>query len=256
MSELWIEVEGPEGLVAVFNEDEGAGYLSVFEPRTDEIRASVLVYSRAENVLVEERDVEVSWSCDFSKCGVVIWGQMRAVIDLANGQELTKPLHNRASRGITEPAWLRGFEDYLDDYVFVRSRQHYWKRMVERYEQGEAALPDEETPVNTNFIVHERGYARQFGVFEDEGATGYLYLWDGSDEKVLKHIHIYDRRGGLEIAAGDVEVLWSRDKTKLGVAIWGRMRGIIDLVSDKEGRVWLESPETPGIGDPEWLSGF
>jgi len=38
--------------------------------------------------------------------------------------------------------------------------------------------------------------------------------------------------------------------------IWGKMRGIIDLASGGEGRVWMENRDTPGIGDQKWLAGF
>jgi hypothetical protein len=38
--------------------------------------------------------------------------------------------------------------------------------------------------------------------------------------------------------------------------IYGKMRGIIDLNSSAEGRVWMEDIETPGIGDADWLRGF
>ena len=50
--------------------------------------------------------------------------------------------------------------------------------------------------------------------------------------------------------------MWSEDGTKCGVAIWDKMRGIIDVASDREGRVWLENRDTPGIADREWLKGF
>jgi hypothetical protein len=50
--------------------------------------------------------------------------------------------------------------------------------------------------------------------------------------------------------------MWSDSGLKCGVVIWGKMRGIIDLTKDLPGRVWLTGINTPGIDDPEWLSGF
>jgi hypothetical protein len=50
--------------------------------------------------------------------------------------------------------------------------------------------------------------------------------------------------------------MWATGETKCGVAIWGKMRGIIGLSNGGEGRVWMESRDTPGIGDQKWLEGF
>jgi hypothetical protein len=95
-----------------------------------------------------------------------------------------------------------------------------------------------------------------FGVFEDDGETGYLYLYELDGNGIVRHLHIYDRSPKLMVQEQDVRVVWSADFTKVGVLIWGKMRGIIDLASGQEGRVWLESRETPGIDDAEWLKGF
>src|SRR5215467_1970547 len=92
-----------------------------------------------------------------------------------------------------------------------------------------------------------------FGVFEDDGETGYLYLYEPGGREVFHHLHIYDRSPILRVNEQDVKITWSNDFSKCGVQIWGKMRGIINLATGKEGRVWLESPETPGIGDDEWL---
>jgi hypothetical protein len=54
----------------------------------------------------------------------------------------------------------------------------------------------------------------------------------------------------------DVRVVWSQDLQKCGVIIWNQFRGVIDLANDREGRVWLEDRNTPGIGDAMWLDGF
>lgn len=104
-------------------------------------------------------------------------------------------------------------------------------------------------------IVDREGPKGIFGVFEDDGETGYLYIYK-PEEGIQRHLHIYDRVPELNICAEDVRVSWSRDFSKCGVVIWGKMRGIIDLKKGVEGRVWLDSPNSPGIDDPNWLSGF
>jgi len=60
----------------------------------------------------------------------------------------------------------------------------------------------------------------------------------------------------LGVEEGDVRVTWSPDGTKVGVAIWGGMCGIIDMANNQEGRVVLENRETPPISDREWLAVF
>ena len=83
-----------------------------------------------------------------------------------------------------------------------------------------------------------------------------MYVYQPDEKRILRHLHLYDRSADLKVAENDVIVVWSADKSKCGVVIWGKMRGIIDLASGREGRVWIDSRDTPGIGDAEWLAGF
>jgi hypothetical protein len=101
--------------------------------------------------------------------------------------------------------------------------------------------------------VYTSGPNKTFAVFEDYAETGYLYLYSSAEQTVLRFLHVYDR---LDVAPEDVQVMWAAGETKCGVAIWDKMRGIIDLASGGEGRVWMESRDTPGIGDQKWLEGF
>ena len=106
------------------------------------------------------------------------------------------------------------------------------------------------------FVIEAAGRQGVFGVFEDDWDTGYLYLYEPGGREVFGHLHIYDRTPILTVQEGDVRVLWSEDLSKVGVVIWGKMRGIVNLVTGKEGRVWLEDRNTPGINDTGWLKGF
>lgn len=128
--------------------------------------------------------------------------------------------------------------------------------MLKEQKPDARVYPEEETPPETKFIVHAVGPEEQTAVFEDEGETGYLYLYSSREQAVVRYLHIYDRSNKLPVSRDDVQVAWSQDGAKCGVLIWGKMRGIIDVASDREGRVWLESRDTPGIGDREWLEGF
>ena len=107
-----------------------------------------------------------------------------------------------------------------------------------------------------DFLVDCAGPEGLTGVFEDDGETGYLYLYKQESGEILRHLHIYDRSLEVNVKADDVRVLWSNDQKKCGVIVWEKMRGIIDLGDDREGRVWIEDRNTPGIGDSDWLAGF
>jgi hypothetical protein len=256
MSELMVEVEGQEGIFAIFSEDEGAGFFCVYKPETATVLAQVRVYVCSEELPVRKSDIKVMWSSDQTKCGVVIFGRMRAVLDIANEREVCLPLEDPKSPAITDPKWLEGFGDYLDLDQFIRARQRYWKEMVTEHEQNAQPLSENQTPVETNFIVYASGPNKTFAVFEDHAGTGYLYLFSAAEQTVLQFLHVYDRSPKVDVTPEDVRVIWAATKTKCGVAIWGKMRGIIDLASGGEGRVWIENRDTPGIGDQTWLAGF
>jgi len=256
MSNLVVEVEGPEGLFAIFSEDEGAGYFFAYKPETQTVLAQIRVYVCSETLPVHESDIQVMWSSDQMKCGVAICGRMRGVLDIASGREVCMPLENHLSPAITDPEWLKGFDNYLDENQFIRARQRYWKEMLKEHEPGAQPLPEDQTPPQTNFILYASGPKKTFAVFEDDGDSGYLFLYSSAEQTVLRFLHVYDRSPRLDVAPADVQVMWAAGGAKCGVAIWGKMRGIIDLVSGGQGRVWMENRDTPGIGDREWLQGF
>jgi hypothetical protein len=111
-------------------------------------------------------------------------------------------------------------------------------------------------PDEAGFLVEAPGPNGLYGVFEDNGETGYLYLYEPEGRGVLNHLRVYVRGPLIVVTENDVNVEWSSDLSKCGVRIWGKLRGIINLHTTQEGRVLLESRDTPGIGDPEWLKGF
>jgi hypothetical protein len=118
---------------------------------------------------------------------------MRGVINIATGEETCAPLESDR-RGIVDPEWLKGFEkDYLDQYLFVRSRQRYWKETATEQEPATVHVRrEDETPPQTNFIIYAMGPEEQAAVFEDEGETGYLYLYSLREQTVVRYLHIYD----------------------------------------------------------------
>ena len=136
MTELMLEAQGPDGLFAVFQEDEGEGFFFAYKPETQDVLAQIRIYESGLNPSVRESDVQLMWSSDWTKCGIAVWGQMRGVINIATGEETCVPLESDR-RGIVDPEWLKGFEkNYLDQYLFVRSRQRYWKETAKEQEPG------------------------------------------------------------------------------------------------------------------------
>lgn len=250
------DTDGPESFVSFFEEERGKGNLYVSDQKGDRIVKHLQIYDDSRALLrPEEADVQVFWSTDGTRCGVAIWGKMWGIVDIVNGHEIHASLENRSSSPIADFLWLKGFERYLDQEQFIRARQRYWKERIKEQESVEP-LPEERTPIQTNFVVYERGHNRTFAVFEDDGESGYLYLYGPVEQTILRFLHVYDRNQELNVAREDVQVLWSESGLKCGVVIWARMRGIIDLTKDDPGRVWLKNRSTPGIDDPEWLSGF
>jgi hypothetical protein len=255
---LFVEQEfGPEGYIAFFGDTIGdattppGGFLYIKACEEGRIIKHLGIYKRP--LVIKENDVQILWSSNGNKCGVSIWGKMRGIINLADGQEISVLLENRESPGITDPEWLSGFEDYLDQDQFIRARQLYWKEMARRYDTNAKITPEQETPLTTNFILYSTGPDDLFAVFEDDGKTGYLYLYNSAEKKPLEHLLIYD---AVKVVPQDIWVGWSENGAKCGVAIWNKMRGIIDRIKKQEGRVKLESRNTPGIDDEEWLNGF
>ena len=106
------------------------------------------------------------------------------------------------------------------------------------------------------FVADDSGPEEYAGFFEDDGQTGYLYVSDRSKRTIIKHLQIYTNSSQLNVAEGDVRVVWSNDGKKCGVRIWGELRGIIDIAKGIEGRAFVESRQSSPIRDPEWLRGF
>jgi len=120
-------VSAPKEYEAFFEDTPGdketppGGYLYIKKRESDEIIRHLEIYALPLDV--EDEDVEILWSSDGKKCGISIWGRMRGIINLATGIEMSLPLLRRDSPAITDPEWLEGFDEYLDQIQFIRIRQ-------------------------------------------------------------------------------------------------------------------------------------
>ncbi len=107
LDEFVLEEIGPQGLVAVFEQDDATGYLYLTEANY-KVRHALHVYNR-EKLSVREQDVRVIWSATGLRCGVVIGGKLRAVIG-ANGDLYRPPMTSMHSTPVEKEEWLEGFQ--------------------------------------------------------------------------------------------------------------------------------------------------
>lgn len=107
-----------------------------------------------------------------------------------------------------------------------------------------------------DFTVNDVGPNGLEGVFEDDGETGYFYLYDENSRGILDDLHIYTRAENIDVTENDVAVLWSADGSKCGVLIRHGMYGIFDIRSNRKIAVKFESTDSPPITDREWLISF
>lgn len=103
------DTSGPDCYVAFFEDDGETGYLYVSDREKQEIVKHVQIYTNSKRLDVSSDDVRVVWSSDGTKCGVIIWGGMRGIIDLEKGVEGRAFLETRSSPPISDPSWLKGF---------------------------------------------------------------------------------------------------------------------------------------------------
>lgn len=246
-----------DGLAAIFHEDEGAGYFFLYKPARREVLHQVQLYTAPTIPPIREEDVEIFWSRGELSAGISIWGRMRAILEVDGKTKKVRSIETPNSPAIPAADTAHVFTEYLDRKNFLEARKRYWKTALIQARPDLPVSGQATSLLETNFLVaalDSRG--SRAAVFEDEGETGYLYLYSVDSGTIQKHVHVYDRSAALQIAKDSVDVLWSTDESKCAVRIWGQLRGIIDLQTKKEGRAWLENEDTPGISDREWLCGF
>ncbi|MFL6228105.1 MAG: DUF2251 domain-containing protein [Pyrinomonadaceae bacterium] len=107
-----------------------------------------------------------------------------------------------------------------------------------------------------NFVVDAPSGGTLSAVFEDDGETGYLYVYEEGGRGILAHLQIYDCAAELNIFEDDVRVIWSVEQDKCGVIILDGMRGIINVPDGDMCRVKMASRDSVPLTDPEWLRGF
>jgi hypothetical protein len=92
-----------------------------------------------------------------------------------------------------------------------------------------STLADSES-TSEEFIVESAGPAGLWGVFEDNGEAGYLYLYEPDGEGIRTALHVYNRTAETEVSENDIEVNWPTDETECTVSVRGVPRGAITLI--------------------------
>jgi hypothetical protein len=108
----------------------------------------------------------------------------------------------------------------------------------------------------TGFILDAAGPDGLSVVFEDDGETGYLYLYEPDGRGVVRDLHIYNRTDEVQPSETDVHCKWSTDMTRCGVFVWGVLRGVLDVANGTETRIPILERASQGITDSRWLAGF
>jgi hypothetical protein len=101
---------GPESYVGFFEDDGETGYLYVSDRSTKQIIQQLQIYVNSAQLRVEPEDVRVVWSKNGTKCGVLIWGGMRGIIDLERNREGRAFVDSRTTPPIDDAEWLGGFD--------------------------------------------------------------------------------------------------------------------------------------------------
>jgi hypothetical protein len=257
MTDWMVEKFGPKDVAGIFHEDGGEGFFFLYDAKAERVLRQVQIYDHPTTPEMTSTQVEVIWSSDNRKAGITLWGRMRALLPLSETEREISYITERPEDAAIDATLLADFPQYLDRRKMLDARKRYWTDLLLQ-SKPDAVISTVPLPLTeTAFMKAAFDSRRERAVvFEDDGETGYLYLFSAKAEGITKHLHIYDRSAQLRVSADDVDVVWSTDESKCAVVIWGQIRGIIDLRLNKEGRVLLKDPSTPGVNDRSWLKGF
>lgn len=117
------------------------------------------------------------------------------------------------------------------------------------------------------FTIQEEGQDGLVGIFEDDGETGTLYLFDSEvgidDEGIVAWVPVYVRSAAFAPTASDVWVAWSIDFSKVAAIVKGVsqtphdcIRAVIDSRSKQACNRFMADSAAEPLRDPIWLSGF
>ena len=108
-SEFIVAADGPNGIVAIFEDSADVGWFYLYDSPKRRILRCTHVYNRS-NVQVNAAGVDVLWSDSGETSGVAIWAEMRAFLGVSNGIEIRSPILSAETPGISAGQWPAGFK--------------------------------------------------------------------------------------------------------------------------------------------------
>jgi hypothetical protein len=141
---------------------------------------------------------------------------------------------------------------------FARARKLYWQQEA-KSPGSDVTLPKfAEVPPgedDNNFVLYSSGPNGIFAVFEDSVETGWFYLYQACERKILKCTHVYNRVN-VAVEEDVVDIGWAEDGSACGLAVWGEFRAFLGASTDLELRKPVMSAEESGIPADDWPRGF
>jgi hypothetical protein len=117
------------------------------------------------------------------------------------------------------------------------------------------------------FRIQQEGQEGLVGIFEDDGETGTLYLFDsraGYDEEgILAWIPVYVRSSAFAPTENEIWVAWSIDFRRVAAIVKGLcqnprdcFRAVIDSRSKQTCNRFMKDASAEPLRDSAWLTGF
>jgi Uncharacterized protein conserved in bacteria (DUF2251) len=141
---------------------------------------------------------------------------------------------------------------------FVRVRKLHWMKEAKNLDSQLVVPALQDVVLNgkdSRFIIDAPSPKGVFGVFEDDGDVGWLYLFRPHEQRILNCTHIYNK-SNVSVDADDVDVVWSSDHETCVVAIWAKMRAFLGVSNGIEMREPVLSRDSFGIQFSRWPAGF
>ena len=139
---------------------------------------------------------------------------------------------------------------------FVGARKLFWMQEA-RNERSDVVLPkfEEVEPRDSSFILSSPGSNGILAVFEDDGETGWFYLYEARQKKILQATHIYNH-SNVAVLADEVDIGWAANDSACGLAVFGQFRAFLAVSGNLALRKPVLSDDEDGIPEQEWPRGF
>lgn len=141
---------------------------------------------------------------------------------------------------------------------FARARKAYWQPGVRNVSNGGTAPDSGGTSLmrdGSDFMLYSAGPQGIFAVFEDFGQSGWFYVYDALQQRILKSAYIYNRANAW-VEEDVIDIGWAADDSACGVAVWGEFRAFLGISKDLHMEKPLISAEESGIPSNKWPAGF